>query len=115
MATTSTSNCGDSLFTALFYLIVTEFDVHSLRLYIVQSFCNAIIGGNQKALCCLHQHLTPGLIQNMPEVGSWKVYLINMSMPYEKGNIEVGPFCLQWISIIFKVNIQVWSSLQITL
>jgi hypothetical protein len=32
-----------------------------------------------------------------------------MAMPYEKGKVEGGPFCLQWISIIFKVNIQVWS------
>jgi hypothetical protein len=31
-------------------------------------------------------------------------------LPYEKGNIEGGPFCLHWVSIIFEVNIQVWSS-----
>jgi hypothetical protein len=32
-----------------------------------------------------------------------------MEMPYEKGKIEGGAFCLQWISFIFNVNIQVWS------
>jgi hypothetical protein len=47
IATIITSTCGDSLFYAIFYLIATEFDVHSLRLYTVQSFCNAIIGDNQ--------------------------------------------------------------------
>jgi hypothetical protein len=31
-------------------------------------------------------------------------------MPYKKGKIEGGTFHLQWISIIFNVNIQVWSS-----
>jgi hypothetical protein len=34
-----------------------------------------------------------------------------MSMPYEKGNIDGGPFCLQWVVIIFQVNIHVWDSL----
>ena len=34
-----------------------------------------------------------------------------MAVPYEKGNVEGGRFCLQWISIIFRVNIQVWSAL----
>jgi hypothetical protein len=32
-------------------------------------------------------------------------------LPYEKGNIEGGPFCFHWVSIIFEVNIQVWSSI----
>jgi hypothetical protein len=105
IATTGTSNCGDSLFNAIFYLVATKFDVHSLRLYIVQSFCNAIISGNQKAFDCLHQHLPTDLIQSMSTLGSWQQYLIHMAMPYEKGNIEGGPFCLQWISIIFRVNI----------
>ena len=43
-------------------------------------------------------------------VGNWQAYMINMAMPYEKGKVEVGPFCLQWTCIIFNVNIQVWSS-----
>jgi len=30
-------------------------------------------------------------------------------MPYEKGKIESGALCLQWISFIFNANIQVWS------
>jgi hypothetical protein len=111
IATTITSTCGDSLFNAIFYLIATEFDVHSLCLYTVQSFCNAIIGGSQQAFNCLHQHLLPYLIESMPTIGSWQQYLVNMAMPYEKGNIEGGTFCLQWISIIFRVNIQVWSTL----
>jgi hypothetical protein len=34
-----------------------------------------------------------------------------MELPYEKGNVEGGRFCLQWLSIIFRVNIQVWSAL----
>jgi hypothetical protein len=33
-----------------------------------------------------------------------------MAMPYQKGKIEGWPFYLQCISIIFNVNIQVWSS-----
>jgi hypothetical protein len=34
-----------------------------------------------------------------------------MALPYEKGNVECGRFCLQWLSIVFRVNIQVWSAL----
>jgi hypothetical protein len=36
---------------------------------------------------------------------------VNMALPYEKGNMEGCRFCLQWLSMIFRVNIQVWSSL----
>jgi hypothetical protein len=111
IATTIASSCGDSLFNAIFYLVATEFDVQSLRLYTVQSFCNAIIGGNQQAFNCLHQHLLPYLLESMSTIGSWQQYLVNMALPYEKGNVEGGRFCLQWLSIIFRVNIQVWSAL----
>jgi hypothetical protein len=55
--------------------------------------------------------MTPDVIQSVPTGGSSKVYLINMSFPYEKGNIEGGPFYLQWVSIIFQLNIHVSSSL----
>jgi hypothetical protein len=47
----------------------------------------------------------------MSTIGSWKEYLGNMALPYENGNVEGGRFCLQWLSIIFRVNIQVWSNL----
>jgi hypothetical protein len=47
----------------------------------------------------------------MPTIGSWQEYLVNMALPYEKGNVEGGRFYLQWLSIIFRVNIQVWSTL----
>jgi hypothetical protein len=92
-------------------LVATEFDVQSLRLYTVQSFCNAIIGGNQQAFSLLHQHLSPYLLENMSTIGSWKEYLVNMALPYEKGNVEGGRFYFQWLSIIFGVNIQFWSAL----
>jgi hypothetical protein len=111
IVTTITSTRGDSLFNAICYLIATEFDVHSIHLYTVQSFCNAIIGGSQQAFNCLHQHLLPYLIESMSIIGSWQQYLVNMAMPYEKGNVEGYTFCLQWISIIFRVNIHVWSTL----
>jgi hypothetical protein len=41
----------------------------------------------------------------VPTIVSWKEYLVNMSLPYEKWNIECGRLCLQWLSIIFRVNI----------
>ena len=31
-------------------------------------------------------------------------------MPHEQGKIERGPFCFQWVCIIFNANIRVWSS-----
>jgi hypothetical protein len=99
------STCGDSLFNAICCLVAAEFDVQSLRLYTVQSFCNVIIGGNQQAFMCLHQHLCPYLVENMSSVGSWQEYLVNMALPYEKGNMEGCRFCLQWLSMIFRVNI----------
>jgi hypothetical protein len=34
-----------------------------------------------------------------------------MALPYEKGNMEGCILCLQWLSMIFRVNIQVWSPL----
>jgi hypothetical protein len=80
-------------------------------LYTVQSFCNAIIGDNQQDFRCLHQHLCPYLVENMLAVGSWHEYLVNMALPYEKGNMESCRFYLQWLSMIFRVNIQVWSPL----
>jgi hypothetical protein len=33
---------------------------------------------------------------------------MNMALPYEKGNMDGCIFCLQWLSMIFRVNIQVW-------
>jgi hypothetical protein len=111
LATNVVSSCGDSLFNAICCLVAVEFDVQSLWLYTVQSFCNAIIGGNQQAFRCLHQHLCPYLLENMSAVGSWQEYLVNMALPYEKGNVEGCRFCLQWLSMIFRVNIQVWSAL----
>jgi hypothetical protein len=111
IVTTIASSCGDSLFNAIFYLVAIEFDVQSLRLYTVQSFCNAIIGSSQQAFSCLHQHLLPYLLESMSTIGSWQQYLVNMEFPYEKGNVESGRLCLQWLSIIFRVNIQVWSDL----
>ena len=47
----------------------------------------------------------------MSTIGSWQEYLVNMALPYEKENVEGGKLCLQWLSIIFRVNIQVWSAL----
>jgi hypothetical protein len=111
VATNVVSNCGDSLFNAICCLVAAEFDVQSLRLYTVQSFCNAIVGGNQQAFRCLHQHLLPYLLENMPTVGTWQEYLVNMVLPYEKGNVEGCSFCFQWLSMIFRVNFQVWSAL----
>jgi hypothetical protein len=109
-AITNTSSCGDSLFVAICYLIATDFNVQSLRLYIVQSFCNAITSSDPNAFHCLHQHLSCNVIHNSEIIDNWQEYLVKMAMPYHKGKIEGGPFCLQWIAIIFNVNIQVWSS-----
>jgi hypothetical protein len=82
------------MFNEIFYLIATELDVHSLCLYTVQSFCNAIIGGSQHEFNCLHQHLLPYLIESMSTIGIWQQYLVKMTMTYEKGNIECGIFLL---------------------
>jgi hypothetical protein len=105
IATNIAYSCGEHLFNEVFYLIATEFDVHSLNLYTMQSFFNAIIGGIQQAFNCLHQNLLPYLLESMSIIGSWQQYLVNMAMPYEKGNVEGETFYLQWISIIFRVNI----------
>jgi hypothetical protein len=82
-----------------------------MQLYTIQSFSNAIIGGSQQDFSCLHQHLSPYLLENMSAIGSWQEYLVNMALPYEKGNVEGCRFYLKWLSIIFRVNIQVWSAL----
>ena len=103
-----TSNCGDSFFNAICYLVATEFDAECLRLCIVKSFCNALMHKNKEALHCLEQYLIVDVIHYTMN-NNWQQYLINMAMPYEKGQVEGGPFCLQWISVIFKVNIQLWS------
>ena len=63
---------------------------------------------NRDALHCLEQYLVVDVIHYAMN-NNWQQYLINMAMTYEKGQVEGGPFCLQWISVIFKVNIQVWS------
>jgi hypothetical protein len=47
----------------------------------------------------------------MSAIGNWEEYLVNMALPYEKGNLEGGIFFFQWLSIIFRVNIQVWLAL----
>ena len=93
------------------YLIAIEFDVNSLHLYTMQSFFISIIGGSQQVIKFFHQHLLPYLLESMSIIRSWQQYLVNMAMPYEKGNVEGSRFCLQWIYIIFRVNIQVWSAL----
>lgn len=111
-AITSTCNCGDSLFSTICHLIATKFDVQTLRLYIVETFCNAIISKHKDALDCWKIYLTDNVVQDQPMVGNWQAYVINMAMSYEKGKVEGEPFNLQWTSIIFKVNIQVWSLLK---
>jgi hypothetical protein len=78
------SSCGDSLFNEIFYLVATYFDVLSLQLYTIQSFFNASIGGIQQAFSFFHQQLSPYLLENVPTIVSWKEYLVNMSLPYEK-------------------------------
>ena len=99
------SSCGDSLFNAICCLVLAKFDVQSLGLYTVQSFCNGIIGGSEQAFRCLHQHLCPYLVENMLVVGSWQEYLVNTTLPYEEGNMEGCRFCLQWLSMVFRVKI----------
>jgi hypothetical protein len=47
----------------------------------------------------------------MSAIGSWQEYLVSMALPYEKGNMEGCRYFLQWLSILFRVNIQVWSPL----
>jgi hypothetical protein len=101
----TTSNCNNSLFQEICYLIAIDFNLQSLRLYIVQSFCNAIMSGDQNTLLCLHQYPGPGVIHNKTMFVNSKEYLENMAMPYERGKIEGGRFCFQWISIIFNVYI----------
>jgi hypothetical protein len=44
----------------------------------------------------------------MSAVGSWKEYLVNMVLSYEKGCMEGCRLCFPWFSVIFRVNIQVW-------
>jgi len=83
LETNVVSSYGDSLFNAIYCLVAAEFDVQSLQIYTVQSFCNAIIGGSQQAFSCLHQYLSPYLLENMSIIGSWQEYLVNMALPYE--------------------------------
>jgi hypothetical protein len=87
-AITTTCNCGDRIFSTICRLIAIEFDVQSLRLYIVQTFCNAIIGNHKDALDYLKTYIIEYAMQDQPMVGNWKAYMINMSMPYEKGKVE---------------------------
>jgi len=86
-AITSTSNCGDSLFSDICCLIATKFDVQSLWLYTTHYFCNELMGSDQVALHCLEQHLIRDVIQNTTMIVNWQGYPINMAMPYEKGKI----------------------------
>jgi hypothetical protein len=72
LATTVVSSCGDSLFNEICCLVEAEFDVQSLQIYTVKSFCNEIIGDNQQAFSFLHQHLSPYLLENMLSIASWK-------------------------------------------
>jgi hypothetical protein len=72
LATTVVSSCGDIMFNAICCLVVAEFDLQLLRIYTIHSFCNAIIGDNQQAFRCLHEHLSPYLLENMSTIGSWK-------------------------------------------
>ena len=60
------SDCGDRIFSAICQMIAIEFGVHSLRLYIAQKFCNAIMGKCKDALDCLEKYLTNDVIQNQP-------------------------------------------------
>ena len=78
----------NGLFSTIFYLIAIKFDVQSLRLYIVQSFCNEITSGDHNALHCLHQHMGPSAIHNTTIVDYCQGYAVNMEMPYERGRIE---------------------------
>ena len=67
------------------------------------------MGRNQYSLPFLEKKLTNETIQIQTMVAGWQQYLINMEIPYEKGATEGTSFCFQWTSIIFNVNIQIWS------
>ena len=62
------SKCGDNLFNSICHLIETEFTVQSLRLYIAQSFRNAIMAGNKFAMHCLREHLSTDVIHKMKAI-----------------------------------------------
>jgi len=47
LATIVVSSYGDIMFNAICCLVAADFDVQSLQLYTIHSFCNAIIGKNQ--------------------------------------------------------------------
>ena len=49
--------------------------------YIVQIFCNAIMGKRKGALDCLKKYLMNDAIQNKPMFSNWRAYIINMAMP----------------------------------
>jgi hypothetical protein len=65
--------------------------------------------GDQNTLHCLHEYLMLSLVGNTTTIANWQKYHVNMEMTYEKCKIDGGTFCLQWISFISNVNIQVWS------
>ena len=109
IAKTTMSKCANSMFSAICHLIAPEFDEQSFRLYIFQYFCNALMARSNDALNCIEKHLTNETIQSQTMVAGWQQYLINMAMPYEKGGVEGTSFFFQWTSIIFNVNIQIWS------
>ena len=62
------------------------------------------MNSNQQPLHCLKHYIIVDVIKYTGN-RNWQQYLINMAIPFEDGQIEGGPLCLQWIYIIFKVNI----------
>jgi len=66
-ATNTISICGDSMFFELCHLIAPDFDVESLRLCIVESFCNSIICNANIAFHCLQKYISKDVIKTQKE------------------------------------------------
>ena len=77
-----------SCFLTIFYLQNNEYDVSCLRRITLQTFCNEIMHNDSFAYRCIEQYMGKHVIWKVPNISSWKDYMIQLALPYKQGEIE---------------------------
>lgn len=69
-----------------------EYDVPYFWCIIAQLFYNTMVYNDSFALNCIEKVMNEHAIKKFPGIIDWQVSIIQLAMPYEKGNIDDDPF-----------------------
>ena len=56
------------------------------------------------------QYMGKDVIWKVPNISSWKDYMIQLALPYKQREIEGGIFVYEWLSRLLNMQVHIWSS-----